>query len=108
MSSTFSTVLTAYFVEANPSGIVAAEASGTAFTLIPNPARGMVTATLAASATKGTVLKVLDMAGHEVLSQPVASGAENVTLDLSALSAGSYFVTLATPQGSSTQKLILE
>ncbi|MBR3413872.1 MAG: C10 family peptidase [Bacteroidales bacterium] len=74
----------------------------------PNPARGKVAVTLAAGAPQGTVLKVLDMAGHEVLSQPVASGAENVTLDLSALSAGSYFVTLATPQGSSTQKLILE
>ena len=105
---TASTVLTAYFVEANPSGIVAAEASGTAFVLTPNPARGMVAVALATGAPQGTVLKVLDMAGHEVLSQPVASGAENVTLDLSALSAGTYFVTLATPQGSSTQKLILE
>ena len=74
----------------------------------PNPTRGKAAVTLAAGAPQGTVLKVLDMAGHEVLSQPVASGAENVTLDLSALSAGTYFVTLATPQGSSTQKLILE
>ena len=105
---TASTVLTAYFVEANPSGIVAAEASGTAFVLTPNPARGMVAVALATGAPQATVLKVLDMAGHEVLSQPVASGAENVTLDLSALPAGTYFVTLATPQGSSTQKLILE
>ena len=68
----------------------------------------MVAVALATGAPQGTVLKVLDMAGHEVLSQPVASGAENVTLDLSALPAGTYFVTLATPQGSSTQKLILE
>ena len=68
----------------------------------------MVAVALVTSAPQGTVLKVLDMAGHEVLSQPVASETENLTLDLSALPAGAYFVTLATTQGSSTQKLILE
>ena len=74
----------------------------------PNPARGKTVVTLAAGAPQGSELRVRNMAGHEVLNQPVATGTESLTLDLSALPAGTYFVTLATPQGSSTQKLILE
>ena len=74
----------------------------------PNPARGKTVVTLAAGAPQGSELRVRNMSGHEVLTQPVATGTKNLTLDLSALPAGTYFVTLATPRGSSTQKLILE
>lgn len=74
----------------------------------PNPAHGTVAVTLAVGAPQDAVLRVLDASGHEVFSQPVAPESKSLSLDLSALSAGTYFVVLITTQGTTTQKLILE
>ena len=74
----------------------------------PNPAHGTVAVTLAVGALQDAVLRVLNAAGHEVLSQPVTPESKSLSLDLSALSAGTYFVVLITTQGTTTQKLILE
>ncbi len=74
----------------------------------PNPAHGTVAVTLAVGAPQDAVLRVLDASGHEVLSQPVTPESKSLSLDLSALSAGTYFVVLITTQGTTTQKLILE
>ena len=78
-------------------------------TLVPNPARGIFTVELAEEAGTpgiGSTVTVTDMAGRVLLTAPLLSARQLV--DASALPAGTYFVTLATPQGSSTQKLILE
>ena len=78
-------------------------------TLVPNPARGTFTVVLAEEAGapgSGSTVTVTDMAGRVLLIAPLLSARQLV--DVSTLPAGSYFVTLATPQGSSTQKLILE
>ena len=78
-------------------------------TLVPNPARGIFTVELAEEAGTpgiGSTVTVTDMAGRVLLTVPLLSARQLV--DASALPAGTYFVTLATPQGSSTQKLILE
>ena len=87
-------------------GIAAPESS--AFTLTPNPAKGTVAVAVEGTAYRPgqSVLHIADASGREVLCQPLAAPRQQ--LDLSALPAGIYFVTLATPNASATQKLVME
>ena len=104
------TLLTAVFLKMrvvdHTEGVAAPEP--TAFTLTPNPAKGIVTVAVEGTAYRPgqSVLHVADASGREVLSQPLAAPRQQ--LDLSALPAGVYFVTLSTPQASCTQRLVLE
>ena len=102
-------VVTAYFVP-NPDyeGIDGTEEPQRVFTLSPNPARRQVEVRLSREAEAGTVLRLRDAAGHEVVGREVAAGTKSLTVDLAALPKGAYFVTLATPEGSATQKLVVE
>ncbi|MBR6440462.1 MAG: T9SS type A sorting domain-containing protein, partial [Bacteroidales bacterium] len=88
-------------------GIAAPEAT-TAFTLSPNPTNGEVTVVLPALG-EGAVLTVADATGREVRRQtlPPAAEASRLRLDLKGLPAGAYFVTVVTPQGSHTEKLVI-
>ena len=99
-------VVTAYFVRQEV-GIAAAEGAGGAFVLSPNPARGQVTATLTEAAGSGTVLALRDAAGREVLRRELARGTRKCVLKVSDLPSGTYFVTLTTAKGTSTQKLVI-
>jgi hypothetical protein len=101
------TVVTAYFAGSGV-GMVAPEGDGAAFALTPNPAHGKVTVTLGEVAKEGTVLRVQDAAGREVLRQTLRRGARRVDIALAELPAGTYFVTLATAEGSSVRKLVVE
>ena len=56
----------------------------------------------------GVCIILRDAAGHEVLKMKVEKGQKAVELDLAALPKGTYFVTLATPQASATQRLVLQ
>ena len=99
------TAFTALFL--TPQGI--AQASGEPlFRLLPNPASGMVQCETVGDPFPGGTLTLTDATGRELMRHELAPLTASLRLDLSALPAGSYFVTLATPQGSSTQKLILE
>ena len=76
------------------------------FTIHPNPARGTVTVTTAAQ--QGT-LTIIDLQGREVYTQAIRqSGNQAITVDIRSLPAGTYIVTLLTPQGHSSQKLTVE
>ena len=88
-------------------GIAAPEAT-TAFTLSPNPTSGEVTVVLP-PLSEGAVLTVADATGREVRRQTIAPTAETtrLRLDLKGLPAGAYFVTVVTPQGSHTEKLVI-
>jgi hypothetical protein len=79
----------------------------TLFDLAPNPARGSVTVTLA-EAFGGGVLTVADAAGREVLRKELAPQTRTTVIGVSELPAGTYFVTLATAEGSSVRKLVVE
>ncbi|MBP5546800.1 MAG: T9SS type A sorting domain-containing protein [Bacteroidales bacterium] len=76
---------------------------GERFLLSPNPASGTVTVTT--EAQQGT-LTVVDMQGRQVLSMPL-TGKETV-IDIHTLAAGTYIVSLNTPQGPSSLKLTVE
>ena len=100
------TAFTAFFVERQ--GIATPKSQRPAFSLTPNPAHATVTVALASPCGTDCSLSLRDASGHEVLTMTLAAGSSSATLPLRHLPAGSYFVTLSTPQGSSTQKLILQ
>ena len=108
------------------------------FTLTPNPTTGEVTVTLGQppltlthssvskadswlhwrSPTFGSpnlgeqlermTLTIHDAAGNEVMRKELARPGISISLDLSDLPSGAYFVTLVTPTGSGTQKLVVK
>ena len=75
--------------------------------VVPNPARGIVTImTEGLRAAGGGTISITDAAGRLVMSEPLKSDSQQV--DIAALPAGVYFVTLTTPQGSASAKLAVE
>lgn len=78
-------------------GIGAVE--GLAFSVTPNPVQGLLI--LRHEAAEGTV-SVADLQGRVLLSAP----ATQHTLDVSHLPQGVYIVTLATPSGSTSQRVV--
>ena len=74
------------------------------FTLTPNPARESVTVTLEGAALPAEIT-VYDAAGHAVLERRAAT--RRTRLSTRSLPAGHYFVTVATPRGTATQKLTI-
>ena len=70
----------------------------------PNPCRG--TLTLGGLTDSQATAIVRDLTGREVLRRQVS--AAQPTLDLRLLPSGHYFVTVATPQATSTQKLVIK
>lgn len=74
------------------------------FVIAPNPAQESVT--ISCEAQGRVAITFYDVAGHAVMSQE-AQG-EEVRISTQRLPSGTYFVTLSTEQGSSTQKLVIE
>ncbi len=75
--------------------------------IVPNPARGSVTiVSKGLAAAGGGTISITDAAGRRVLDEPLRSDSQQ--LDITALTAGVYFVTLTTSQGSATAKLAVE
>ena len=75
-------------------------------TVVPNPAHGYVTVVLPEGVGAEGTVTMADMAGRVLLRQPLLTDRQRV--DVSALPAGTYFVTLTMPAGSTTQKLVVE
>ena len=84
-------------------GIDGLREDGFRATVIPNPAHGYVT--VVRDGGEGTIA-ITDVTGRVVMKErPVADGEQ---VDVSALHAGIYFVTLTSPRGSTTIKLAVE
>lgn len=76
------------------------------FTMTPNPAHNKVAIDITSPIFGNSRILIRDAAGREMRQIPISQ--THFTLDLSDLASGVYFVTLATTQGSSVQKLIIE
>ena len=72
----------------------------------PNPSHGDVT--LTGLPEGAAVVTVCDMAGRVLLRKVLARGTESYTFNVTDYPAGTYFVTLSTPEGTSTQRLVVE
>ena len=86
-------------------GIGAPDGTAALFTLTPNPARESVTVTLDRAGLPAEIT-VYDAAGHAVLQRHAT--ARRTRLSTRALPSGHYFVTVATPRSTSTQKLVID
>ena len=76
-----------------------------AFSITPNPAHDRVTVTLSDSPAHASLV-LRDAVGKELLRLSPVS--QKTDIPLRDLPAGTYLLTLSSPQGSSTQKLIVE
>ena len=77
------------------------------FALSPNPASHSTTLHLAMPAPTECYLSIIDLLGHELQRIPLPAGTTEHSLDLSALPAATYMLTLTTPSGSTTQRLVV-
>jgi hypothetical protein len=91
-----------------PQGIHSPDKEQNLFSLSPNPAGNSVTITILnpQSYIHRSTLTLRDAAGREIRSFPVTSS--SLTIPLHDCPAGSYLVTLTTPQATSTQRLIIK
>lgn len=89
-------------------GIDEAETANTWFSLTPNPAHGSVTVEMKDPQLmgQGTTLTLTDMSGRILLTQEVHR--QQTSLDLRQYAAGTYYVTLTSPQGTHTGKLVIK
>lgn len=100
------TTFTAMFTERE--GVAVADSLGSAFRLMPNPATGSVVCIVEGDPFPGGTLTMTDASGREVLRRELPPHSSRCNIDLSLFPKGILFVTLATSEGNSTQRLILE
>lgn len=104
------TAFTAHFeMIPQPEGIAAPDAKAPLFTLTPNPARNSVTVTINPQLpilNSQLSMTLTDAAGRELLNTKVTT--LNFQLSLSQYPAGTYFLTLRTPDATSTQRLVIK
>jgi len=77
------------------------------FKLYPNPCKSFVNIHLEDILISNFSISVTDLRGHILINIDNCTYTDFIRLDLSFLRKGIYFITLQSPQGTSTQKLIL-
>ena len=105
------TAFTAHF--ASPQGIAAPDGQlsilNSQFSITPNPARSSVTVTINPQLpilNSQLSMTLTDAAGRELLNTKVTT--LNFQLSVSQYPAGTYFLTLRTPDATSTQRLVIK
>ena len=91
-----------------PKCLIATPATGIQFTLTPNPTQGDCLLEITGDMTTyaNCHVTVADAQGREVLRQQVVSPKTVVATDR--LAAGVYMVTLITPMGTASQRLVVK
>ena len=102
------TVFTAYIGRREDMSVDTVADAVALFTLTPNPTTGSVRCIRGEGTFVGGELTMADATGRELLRQEVSAMQADVEIDLSHLPAGTYFVTLATADGSCTKKLVIK
>ena len=89
-----------------PEGIVPVERGEVAFALSPNPAKERVTVAVGEGVGMPCTVVLRDEQGRELLRQRMEG--RELTLSTRGLATGVCLVTVESPRGSSTQKLVVE
>ena len=89
-----------------PEGIVPVERGEVAFALSPNPAKERVTVAIGEDVGMPCTVVLRDEQGRELLRQRMEG--RELTLSTRGLATGVCLVTVESPRGSSTQKLVVE
>lgn len=89
-------------------GVRGAEPTGGLFRLAPNPASSIVRCETVGTGFGGGTLTMTDAIGREVLHKELAPSAQECSFSVADLPAGTYLVTLTTPDGTGTQRLVVE
>ena len=89
-----------------PEGIVPVERGEVAFALSPNPAKERVTVAIGEDVVMPCTVVLRDEQGRELLRQRMEG--RELTLSTRGLATGVCLVTVESPRGSSTQKLVVE
>lgn len=98
-----------FYYSPNPNGISISNSQMPLFSLSPNPATGLVTIEYFGQNEENCInkIEIKDMEGREV-STFNYSHTNIFFFDVSTLSPGVYFVTLTTPAGPTTKKLLIQ
>jgi hypothetical protein len=83
------------------------EFATTNFFVYPNPANNQITIKQQ-SPLKNSVVEVRDVMGRVVLTQRITNTTTTVTLDISELNSGVYFIVLSSNNSTSIKKIIVE
>lgn len=78
------------------------------FTVYPNPANDQLTVRFSYNQASATTVKIMDISGQVVqtINLGQAEGEKQLSLDLTDLSTGVYFVELSNAQGTQTKKFV--
>ena len=95
-----------FYAREHAVGIARTADGGRAFTLSPNPAKGRVTVTVGEGVALPCVLTLRDEAGRELLRHRMEERVLN--LPTRGLMPGLYLATVESPQGSTTQRLVVK
>ena len=98
----------AVFFQIHDNGVGEVTPDGSMFLMVPNPASDDVRCVTGGEGFAGGTLSVTDAAGRTVLRRELAPQTRDFTFSVAELPAGTYFVTLATAEGSSTKKLVIK
>lgn len=81
--------------------------SSSTFSMFPNPSTDFINLQVSEPVASHTALSVYNLTGQLVYSKSIAIGSRSETINISALSKGTYLVKLSNNEGIQTQKLIV-
>lgn len=94
-------------IKPKSAGINNVNNSELSFVVFPNPAKNMVTINWNTLTNEVAAINITDLSGKVVMSTEVSMN-NNSKVDVSNLNTGFYFMTVATENGTNTQKLIIQ
>jgi hypothetical protein len=84
-------------VSSNPNNLV----------LFPNPAYNVVNLSFVSPLDNGSIVQIVDLSGRLVIEYQGQAGVTNMSIDISSLASGMYFVRVVNSNTSQSEKLII-
>jgi hypothetical protein len=75
--------------------------------IYPNPAVNVLKVSWLNSSTGSSVLALTDMSGRRLIQRSLQTGSGQLSLDVSGLGSGIYFLTISSPDGNLSKKVVI-